>query len=146
MDGIIYHYFLNSGDFSYLFSSIYKRSGTSPWELVFAYIAGLIANSSSVNKIAEHCNDAPVLKEILGGNVPSQLLAKVYQRLIRTGNSGECVSISIPGIYIKLSKVKQNKSGKLIKKQVYTPIAAVANCYIRQKFVCTENFNHRISY
>lgn len=58
--------------FSYLFSSIDKHSGTSPWKLVFAYIAGLIANSSSVNQIAGHCNDAPILKEILGGNAPSQ--------------------------------------------------------------------------
>ena len=58
--------------FSYLFSSIDKHSGISPWKMVFAYIAGLIANSSSVNKIAGHCSDAPVLKEILGGNAPSQ--------------------------------------------------------------------------
>ena len=293
--------------FSYLFSSIDKHSGMPPWKLVFAYISGLIANSSSVNKIAEYCNDAPVLKEILGGIVPSQsvlsrffsnqldwldcgvnrikqfctmpetaisegdvialddtkiehpygkklpflcwlfdnsdkkhlwcmnlvstlivranglttplfwriwmqnkdkgaaakatklvlakdmllslrtitdkrlwvamdrwflckdlfkwlesndfdwvtkakrntalyqlngydwnnnpryspvnpsqLLAKVYQRLIRTGKPGECVSISIPDIYIKLPKVKQNKNVKLVKKQVYTLIAAVA--------------------
>jgi hypothetical protein len=53
------------------------------------------------------------------------LLAKVYQRLIRTGKPGECVSISIPDIYIKLPKVKQNKNVKLVKKQVYTLIAAV---------------------
>lgn len=58
--------------FSYLFSSIDKHSGTPPWKMIFAYIAGLIANSSSVNKIAEHCSDAPVLKELLGGSVPSQ--------------------------------------------------------------------------
>ena len=54
------------------------------------------------------------------------MLAKVYQRLIRTGKPGECVSISIPDIYIKLPKVKQNKNVKLVKKQVYTLIAAVA--------------------
>ena len=54
---------------------------------------------------------------------PSQLLAKVYQRLIRTGKPGECVSIGIPDIYIKLPKVKQNKNVKLVKKQVYTPVS-----------------------
>lgn len=37
--------------FSYLFLSIDKHSGLAPWKLVFAYIAGLISNSSSVNKI-----------------------------------------------------------------------------------------------
>lgn len=58
--------------FSYLFSNIDKHSGVSPWKMVFAYIAGLISNSSSVNKIAGHCNSAPVLKEILGGVTPSQ--------------------------------------------------------------------------
>jgi len=58
--------------FSYLFSSVDKHSGVSPWKMAFAYIAGLIANSSSVNKIAGHCSNAPVLKEILGGNAPSQ--------------------------------------------------------------------------
>jgi len=40
--------------------------------MVFAYIAGLIANSNSVNKIAGHCSGVPVLKQILGGNAPSQ--------------------------------------------------------------------------
>ena len=58
--------------FSYLFASIDKHSGTAPWKMVFAYSAGLIANSNSVNKIAGHCSDAPVLKEILNGDVPSQ--------------------------------------------------------------------------
>jgi hypothetical protein len=58
--------------FSYLFSSIDKHSGLSSWKMVFAYTAGLIANSNSVNKIAGHCSDAPVLKEILGGKAPSQ--------------------------------------------------------------------------
>lgn len=67
---------------SYLFSNIDKNSGTPRWELVFAYIAGLITNSSSVNKIAEHCNDSPVLKEILGGNVPSQLLQNSIRDLL----------------------------------------------------------------
>ena len=67
--------------FSYLFSSIDKHSGMPPWKLVFAYISGLIANSSSVNKIAEYCNDAPVLKEILGGIVPSQSVLSRFFRL-----------------------------------------------------------------
>lgn len=58
--------------FSYLFSSIDKHSGLSAWKMVFSYTAGLIANSNSVNKIAGHCSDAPVLKEILGGKSPSQ--------------------------------------------------------------------------
>ncbi|WP_245280929.1 transposase [Desulfitobacterium hafniense] len=58
--------------FSYLFLSIDKHSGLSPWKMVFAYIAGIIANSSSVNKIASHCSGVPVLKEVLGGIVPSQ--------------------------------------------------------------------------
>lgn len=58
--------------FSYLFLSIDKHSGLAPWKMVFAYVAGLIANSSSVNKIADHCSDAPILNEILGGTIPTQ--------------------------------------------------------------------------
>ena len=57
---------------------------------------------------------------------PSQLLAKVYPALIKAGKPGACVSISIPDIYIKLPKMQPNKKGKLVKKQVYTPVAAVA--------------------
>jgi hypothetical protein len=58
--------------FSYLFSSIDKHSGLSAWKLVFAYISGLIANCSSVNKISEYFSDSPILKEILGVNILSQ--------------------------------------------------------------------------
>lgn len=58
--------------FSYMFLSIEKHSGLAPWKLIFAYIAGLISNSSSVNKIADYCSNAPILKEILGGVIPSQ--------------------------------------------------------------------------
>lgn len=57
---------------------------------------------------------------------PAQLLTKVYPRLIKTGKLGECVSISIPDIYIKLPVMKPDKKGKLVKKQIYTSIAAVA--------------------
>lgn len=58
--------------FSYMFLSIDKHSGLAPWKLVFAYIVGLISNSSSVNKISDYCSDVPILKEILGGVLPSQ--------------------------------------------------------------------------
>lgn len=58
--------------FSHLFLSIDKHSGLSAWKLVFAYIAGLIANCSSVNKIAEHCSDSPIIREILCGISLSQ--------------------------------------------------------------------------
>ena len=58
--------------FSYLFLSINKPSGLAPWKLVFAYIAGLISNSSSVNKIADFCSNALTLKVILTGVIPSQ--------------------------------------------------------------------------
>ena len=67
--------------FSYLFLGIDKHSGLAPWKMVFAYIAGLIANSSSVNKIANHCSEAPILKEILGGVLPSQsALSRFFSR------------------------------------------------------------------
>jgi len=56
----------------------------------------------------------------------AQLLAKVYPILIEMGKPGECVSISIPDIYIKLPVMKPNKKGRLVKKQVYTSITAVA--------------------
>src|SRR5665647_272588 len=58
--------------FSYLFLGIEKHSGLAPWKMVFAYISGLIANSSSVNKIAGHCSNSPIIKEVLGGTIPSQ--------------------------------------------------------------------------
>ena len=58
--------------FSYLFSSIDKHSGLSAWKLVFAYVSGLVANCSSVNKIAEHCLKSPIIREILGGISLSQ--------------------------------------------------------------------------
>ena len=38
--------------FAYLFSSIDKHSGVSPWKMAFAYIAGLIAKSSSVKMVS----------------------------------------------------------------------------------------------
>lgn len=57
---------------------------------------------------------------------PSQLLSKVYTQLMKAGKGGECVSVSIPNIYIKLPEMQINKKGNLVKKQVYTPIAAVA--------------------
>lgn len=58
--------------FSYLFLSVDKHSGLSAWKLVFAYVTGLIANCSSVNKITEHCSKSPVIREILGGVSLSQ--------------------------------------------------------------------------
>ena len=58
--------------FSYLFSNIDKHSGLSAWKFVFAYVSGLVANSSSVNKIAEHTNNSPIIREILGGAKLSQ--------------------------------------------------------------------------
>lgn len=42
--------------FSYMLLNIDKHSGLAPWKLVFAYIAGLISNSTSVNKIADYCD------------------------------------------------------------------------------------------
>lgn len=57
---------------------------------------------------------------------PAQLLAKVYPMLMKTGKPGECASISIPDIFIKLPVLKPNKKGVLVKKQEYKPIAAVA--------------------
>ena len=69
--------------FSYLFLGVEKHSGLAPWKMVFAYIAGLIANSSSVNKIAGHCSDAPIIKEILGGTIPSQsALSRFFSKKI----------------------------------------------------------------
>lgn len=58
--------------FSHLFLSIDKHSGLSAWKLVFAYVSGLIANCSSVNKISEHCTKSPIIREILGGFSLSQ--------------------------------------------------------------------------
>ena len=58
--------------FSHLFLSIDKHSGLSAWKLVFAYVTGLVANCSSVNKIAEHCTKSPIIWEILGGISLSQ--------------------------------------------------------------------------
>lgn len=58
--------------FSHLFLSIDKHSGLSAWKLVFAYVTGLVANCSSVNKIAEHCTKSPIIREILGGISLSQ--------------------------------------------------------------------------
>lgn len=58
--------------FSFLFSSIDKHSGLSAWKLVFAYVSGLVSNSRSVNKIAEHCSKSPIIREILGGTTISQ--------------------------------------------------------------------------
>ena len=51
--------------------------------MVFAYILGLITNSSSVNKIAGHCSDSPIVKEILGGTIPSQsALSRFFSKKI----------------------------------------------------------------
>ncbi|MHB8065114.1 MAG: hypothetical protein ACYDG2_21270 [Ruminiclostridium sp.] len=58
--------------FSFLFSSIDKHSGLSAWKLVFAYVSGLVSNSRSVNKIAEHCTKSPIIREIFGGATISQ--------------------------------------------------------------------------
>ena len=41
-------------------------------ETYFCYIPGLIANGSSVNKIAEHCSTTPILEKIIGKKAPSQ--------------------------------------------------------------------------
>lgn len=67
--------------FSYLFSSVDKHSGLAAWKLVFAYITGLVANCSSVNKIAEHCTKSPIIREILGGFSLSQsALSRFFSR------------------------------------------------------------------
>jgi hypothetical protein len=67
--------------FSYLFSNIDKHAGLSAWKLVFAYISGLVANSSSVNKIAEYCTKSPIIREILGGATLSQsALSRFFSR------------------------------------------------------------------
>jgi len=42
-------------------------------------------------------------------NLVSTLLVKVYPTLIKAGKPGECASISIPDIYIKLTELKPNK-------------------------------------
>ena len=49
-----------------------KHSGLSAWKLVFAYITGLVANCSSVNKIEEQCTKSPIIWDILGGFSLSQ--------------------------------------------------------------------------
>jgi hypothetical protein len=56
---------------------------------------------------------------------PAILIAKVYQKLLKSGKGRECTSVIIPDIYIKLPVMKENKKGKLVKKQIYTSIAAV---------------------
>jgi len=50
----------------------------------------------------------------------------VYNQLIKNGKAGEIASISISDIYIKLPEMRPNKKGIMVRKQVYTPIAAVA--------------------
>ncbi|MGL6121389.1 MAG: transposase [Fusobacteriaceae bacterium] len=57
---------------------------------------------------------------------PSILLSQVYEQLLRSGKGGECVSVNIPDIYIKLPVLVENKKGTIVKKQIYTHIAAVA--------------------
>lgn len=58
--------------FSQLFADIDKHSGTPPWKMAFAYIAGLVANSQSVNGIAKNDKNSPVLEQILSDKPPSQ--------------------------------------------------------------------------
>lgn len=57
---------------------------------------------------------------------PSQLLVLYYPKLIKAGKAGECSSLSIPNVYIKLPVMKANKKGVLVEKQEYTKIAIVA--------------------
>ena len=57
---------------------------------------------------------------------PSQLLVLYYPQLIKAGKAGECSSISIPNVYIKLPVMKANKKGILVKKQEYSKVAIAA--------------------
>ncbi len=57
---------------------------------------------------------------------PGKLLAIVYDQLIGTGKAGELASVSIPDIYIKLPKNMPNQKGIMVRKQIYTQVAAVA--------------------
>jgi hypothetical protein len=54
------------------------------------------------------------------------LIAQVYPKLLATGKPKECVSVSIPDVYIKLPVPAVTKKGKATTKQVMTPIAAIA--------------------
>ena len=57
---------------------------------------------------------------------PGHLVVLYYTQLVKNGKAGKCSALSIPDIYIKLPVMKPNKKGKLIKKQEYTKVAAVA--------------------
>jgi hypothetical protein len=146
--------------FSYLFSNIDKHSGLSARKLVFAYISGLVANSSSVNKIAEHCSKSPIIREILGGTALSQSsLSRFFSKDFNWMQSslkrvksfctasletaicdGDVVALDdtkiehpygkkmpfLCWLFDNFPEMRPNKKGNLVKKQVYTPIAAVA--------------------
>ncbi|MCL4439810.1 MAG: transposase [Firmicutes bacterium] len=75
-------------DLSMLFSQtgIRKHSGVPTWLLSFAYICGLINNSSSANQNAKFSGDAPLLLQLLSGKLISQsafsrFLAKPFEWL-----------------------------------------------------------------
>jgi len=75
-------------DFSLLFSQtgIRKHSGVPTWLLAFAYICGLVHNSSSANQNAKFSADAPFLQQLLCGQLISQsafsrFLSKPFQWL-----------------------------------------------------------------
>ena len=75
-------------DLSMLFSQtgIRKHSGVSTWLLAFAYISGLVHNSSSANQNAKFSADAPFLQQLLSGQLISQsafsrFLSKPFQWL-----------------------------------------------------------------
>ncbi|MHB1128245.1 MAG: hypothetical protein ACYC2T_15095 [Bacillota bacterium] len=61
-------------DLSILFSQtgIRKHSGVPTWLLAFAYICGLVHNSSSTNQNAKYSADAPFLQQLLSGQLISQ--------------------------------------------------------------------------
>jgi hypothetical protein len=49
-----------------------KHSGPAPWKILFAYVCGLINNSSSVNKISNLVSESPVMQMIIGLKVLGQ--------------------------------------------------------------------------
>jgi len=75
-------------DLSMLFSQagIRKHSGVPTWLLSFAYICGLVNNSSSANQNAKFSGNAPLLQQLLSGKLISQsafsrFLGKPFQWL-----------------------------------------------------------------
>lgn len=75
-------------DLSLLFSQtgIRKHSGIPAYLLAFAYLCGLVDNTSSANKNAKYSTEAPFLQQLLSGQIISQcafsrFLSKPFQWL-----------------------------------------------------------------